>query len=129
MYITKIHKRQILKHNGTMTVDVNFVDDAANEAFNQSFVLPIDATLDEIKIKVSTWLEEKEASLVLDEALDITGVVTGRVERKDYENKKAELVEIMELVALGSKDANDADVKALQADVKIKYKDGYKKEK
>ena len=110
-----------------MTVDVNF--SGSDESFNKSFEFPVDATVDEIKLKVATWLEEKDASTVPDGEIDLAGVVTGRVERKEYELAKAELAELNELVVLGAIDVNDQKVKGKQAEVKLKYKDGYKKEK
>ena len=131
MYSVTLKKRQTTNHNGIMIVDANFAD--KKSSFNKSFQFPIDATEDEIKVVIKTWMEEKEEDekTIFDSKVpvDFTGVVTDRVAFKEYIAEKQELIEISELVALGAIDANDQAVKDIKAKVKTKYKPEFAKMK
>ena len=129
--IVKIKKRGGSNHNGTVTVDANFVDDKGS--YSHAFVCPIDVTEEDICIQIKTWLEQKESGEVEPfgemTEVDLDVVSTDWIDRQDYEKEKAELTEMMELVTLGAMDSNDQEVKDKQVKVKSKHKDGYKKEK
>ena len=106
-----------------MTIDANFVD--IEGAMNHSFVLPIDAVEADIALVIKTWLEEKEASDAepfdtLTE-IDISAVVTKRLDIKEYEKDKRELAELNVLVSLGAMDANDKEITDKQAKTKAQH--------
>ena len=131
MFTIKLKKKEIRRHNGTMTVDVSFSSDTEN--FVKSFEFPIYATFSEVKKEIKTWIEDFEENnlLTLDPevAVDMTDVVTDRVAEREYRAKKAQLAEMQELVALGALSSTDTNLKALQTEVKDKYKPKFIKTK
>ena len=128
MYKIKLKKRQIFNHKGTMTVDANFDDGV--EAFNKSFVFPIDATELEVKTEVKEWIEEKEECDECDlekDKIDIHKIKTDRVSKKEYEKSKEEyrkmkeeLIELTELENLGVIEVDDPKIEKLRKDIKDK---------
>lgn len=124
MFKVKLSKKEIRRHNGTMTVEVAFQSDFEN--FTKMFEFPIYATLSEMKKEIKSWVEDFEENrlLVLDpeQALDLTDVVSDRLARREYEAKKAQLAEMQELVALGAVSSTDTKLKTLQTEVGTKYK-------
>ena len=111
-----------------MTVDINFFDGV--ESFTKAFVLPIDSSVDEIKVIAKEFIEDYEAgvALVLDPTveIDLTPTQSERTPERNYQKKKRELEKYMALVALGVFETNDPAITALRADVKNKFKPKYK---
>lgn len=128
MFKVKLTKRELKRHDGTMTVDVNFFDGV--ESFTKSFVLPINSSIDDIKVVAKEYIEDYEdgVALVLDpqEEIDLTPTQSERTPERNYQKKKRELEKYMALVVLGVFDTNDAAIVALRADVKNKFKPKYK---
>ena len=120
----KLTKRSILKHDGTMTVDVNVVQ--GEESFTKSFKFPICHSEDEVKMEIKEWLEEKEECdsrpFDPDKSIDISKIKTDRLERREYQQLKKELIELNELKELGVIDDSDSDLIKVKVDIKAKYK-------
>ena len=125
----KLTKRSILKHDGTMTVDVNIIQ--GEESFAKAFKFPICYTEDEVKMEVKEWIEEKEEcdSHPFDpnKLIDISKIKTDRLGRREYQQLKEDLYELNELKELGVIDELDPNLIKVKADIKAKYKKKYTK--
>lgn len=128
MFKIKLNKRDIKKHDGTMTVDVTFTNGI--ESFTKVYQFPISYGLQDIKKEAKAFIEDYEEAiaLILDptEEIDITVVDAERTPERVYREKKRQLERYMEMVKLGVFDTNDAEIVALRAEVKNKFKPKYK---